>query len=165
MVTSGSSLRACSRCEVRFQGHDESPRRRPLKSDFTSTVGGSVNDLEVTMNNALPKSNLIATEKAIDAAAAAIALVKRVPAPLRAIADQVVRSASSVAANLAERHRRFGRDRIHHWRIAYASAKEVDCHLRLLAHACAVDRSQAGNAIGLFDEVRALTWRLLYPTS
>ena len=40
---------------------------------------------EVTMNNALPKNNLIATEKAIEAAAAAISLVKRVPAPLNAM--------------------------------------------------------------------------------
>jgi len=33
------------------------------------------------MKNALPKNNLIATEKAIEAAVAAISLVKRVPAP------------------------------------------------------------------------------------
>ena len=62
----------------------------------------------------------------------------RVPAPLKPIADQVIRSASSVPANLAEGHGRSGRDRQHHWRIAYASAKEVDSHLRLLAAASAV---------------------------
>jgi hypothetical protein len=43
------------------------------------------------MNNALPKTNLIAIEKAITAAADAIALVKRVPAPLKSIADQVMK--------------------------------------------------------------------------
>jgi len=86
-----------------------------------------------------------------------------VPAPLKSLADQVIRSASSVPAELAEDHGQLGRDRIHHWRIAYASAKEVDCHLRLLAQASAVDGSQAGKAIGLFDEVRAMTWRLLHP--
>ncbi len=122
-----------------------------------------MNDPEVTMNNALPKNNLIATEKAIDAAAAAILLVKRVPAPLKAIADQVIRSASSVPANLAEGHGRSGRDRLHHWRIAFASAKEVDCHLRLLAEVHAIDRDQAGHALQLFDDVRAMTWRLLHP--
>jgi len=62
-----------------------------------------------------------------------------VPAPLRSLADQVVRSATSVAANLSEGHGRSGRDRPQHWRIAYASAKEVDTHLRLLVGAGAVD--------------------------
>jgi len=122
-----------------------------------------MNDPEVTMNNALPKNNLIATEKAIEAAAAAISIVKRVPAPLKSIADQVVRSASSVPANLAEGHGRSGRDRIHHWRIAYASAKEVDTHLRLLTATSAINGSQADQVLQLFDEVRAMTWRLLNP--
>ena len=115
------------------------------------------------MHNELHSSNLTAYSKALEAAGVALALVSRVPAPLKSIADQVIRSASSVPANLAEGHGRFGRDRIHHWRISYASAKEVDCHLRLLAGARAIDRSQAATAIGLFDEVRAMTWRLLHP--
>jgi four helix bundle protein len=122
-----------------------------------------MNDPEVTMNNALPKNNLIATEKAIEAAAAAISLVTRVPAPLKSIADQVVRSASSVPANLSEGHGRFGRDRLHHWRIAYGSAKEVDTHLRLLVEIGAIDRGQTESALNLFDDVRAMTWRLLHP--
>jgi len=122
-----------------------------------------MNDPEVTMNNALPNGNLIATEKAIEAAGMAISLVKRVPAPLKSLADQVIRSASSVPANLAEGHGRTGRDRAHHWRIAFASAKEVDCHLRVLVVSNAVNRSQAKQTIRLFDEVRAMTWRLLNP--
>jgi len=32
-------------------------------------------------------------------------------------------------------------DRIHHWRIAYGSAKEVDTHLRLLVGAGAINAS------------------------
>jgi four helix bundle protein len=79
------------------------------------------------------------------------------------IADQVIRSASSVPANLAEGHGRCGRDRVHFWRIAYASAKEVDSHLRLLAAAGAVDRSAIQSALEGFDHVRAMTWRLLNP--
>jgi four helix bundle protein len=122
-----------------------------------------MNDPEVTMNNALPKNNLIATEKAIEAAAAAILIVNRVPAPLKSIADQVIRSASSVPANLAEGHGRSGRDRLHHWRIAYASAKEVDTHLRLLSATSSINGSQVDQALQLFDEVRAMTWRLLNP--
>jgi len=77
-----------------------------------------------------------------------------VPAPFRSLADQVVRSAASVAANLSEGYGRSGRDRLHHWHIAHASAKEVDTHLRLLAGAGAVE---------LFDQVRAMTWRLPHP--
>ena len=122
-----------------------------------------MNDPEVIMLDALPKSTLIAHRKALDAAGIAMALVVRVPAPLKSLADQVIRSASSVPANLAEGHGRSGRDRIHHWRIAYASAKEVDSHLRLLAQAGAVDVSRAGIALRLFDEVRAMTWRLVNP--
>jgi four helix bundle protein len=122
-----------------------------------------MNETENTMPNALPTNTLIAHSKALEAAGIAIALVIRVPAPLKSIADQVIRSASSVPANLSEGHGRTGRDRMHHWRIAYASAKEVDTHLRLLAHAGAIDTNQANTALELFDRVRAMTWRLLHP--
>jgi len=81
-----------------------------------------MNDPEVTMSNATSHTNLVAYSRALEAAGLAIKLVSRVPAPLRSIADQLIRSASSVPANLAEGHGRFGRDRQHHWRIAYASA-------------------------------------------
>ena len=89
----------------------------------------------------------------------------RVPAPLKSIADQVIRSASSVPANLAEGHGRSGRDRLHFWRIAYASAKEVDSHLRLLARVGVVNGIEAARALETFDQVRAMTWRLLHPTT
>jgi len=104
-----------------------------------------------------------ALEKATTAAGIAISLVMRVPAPLKSIADQVIRSASSVPANIAEGAGRSGRDLLHHWRIAYGSAKEVDIHLRLLVGAGAVTASKAENAVRLFDDVRAMTWRLLHP--
>jgi four helix bundle protein len=86
------------------------------------------------MSNAATNTNLIAHTKALEAAGTAIRLVMRVPAPLKSIADQVIRSASSVPANIAEGHGRFGRDRSNHWRIAYASAKEVDSHLTRIFH-------------------------------
>ena len=115
------------------------------------------------MLNPVLKPGLIAHHKALEAAGIAISLVMRVPAPLKSLADQVIRSASSVPANLSEGHGRSGRDRNHHWRIAYASAKEVDTHLRLLTGAGAIDANRSDTAIQLFDEVRALTWRLLHP--
>ena len=113
------------------------------------------------MSNAISNTKLIAHEKALEAAGDAIALVMRVPAPLKSIADQVIRSASSVPANLAEGHGRTGRDRLHFWRIAYASAKEVDSHMRLLKKAGAINGKKAEQALQTFDEVRAMTWRLL----
>ncbi len=122
-----------------------------------------MNDPEVTMSNAATNTNLVAHSKALEAAGIAIKLVMRVPAPLKSIADQVIRSASSVPANLAEGHGRVGRDRSNHWRIAYASAKEVDSHLELLAHAGAISRDGASEAMKAFDHVRAMTWRLLNP--
>ena len=120
-----------------------------------------MNKPEVTMNNEPPKKNLIATEKAIQAAAGAISLARRVPAPLKSIANQVIRSASSVPANLEEGHGRFGRDRAHHWRIAYASAKEVDAHLRILLLSGAIHRGKAMTTLQNFDEVRAMIWKLM----
>ena len=75
----------------------------------------------------------------------------------------MVRSATSVASNLSEGHGRSGRDRLHHWHIAYASAKEVDTHPRLLAGAGAVDPGRVRVALDHFDQVRAMTWRLLHP--
>jgi hypothetical protein len=52
---------------------------------------------------------------------------------------------------------------VHFWRIAYASAKEVDSHLRLLAGAGAVHRGAVGDILIAFDEVRAMLWRLMNP--
>ncbi|MEE4272622.1 MAG: four helix bundle protein [Thermoanaerobaculales bacterium] len=122
-----------------------------------------MNTQEDTMHEQRPTTKLIAHSKAIEAAGIAISLVLKVPAPLKSLADQVIRSASSVPANLSEGAGRSGRDRNHHWRIAYASAKEVDSHLQLLVNAGAVNAAQAETALHLFDDVRALTWRLLHP--
>ncbi len=122
-----------------------------------------MNDPEVTMPDTRTSTDLVAHRKALAAAGTTIKLVLRIPAPLKPIADQVIRSASSVAANLAEGQGRSGRDRAQFWRIAYGSAKEVDTHLRLLVAAGAVDRSEAAVVLDGFDQVRAMTWRLLNP--
>jgi four helix bundle protein len=123
-----------------------------------------MNSPEVTMPHTPPATGLTAHAKALKAAGITLKLVARVPLPFKPIADQAIRAAASVPANLAEGHGRSGRDRMHHWRIAYASAKEVDSHLRLLVHASAVDAPAAATALDLFDEVRAMVWRLVHPT-
>ena len=96
---------------------------------------------------------------------AAIGLVGRVPTRYRSLADQVIRSASSIPANLAEGHGLTGKSRLHHYRIAYGSAKEVEVHLRLLVGTGVVEPARAGEALALFDRLRAMTWRLLHPRS
>ena len=110
-----------------------------------------------------PTTGLIAHQKALKAASIAISLVLKVPAPLKSLADQVVRSASSVPANISEGHGLSGKSRAYQYRVAYGSAKEVDTHLRLLLATGTVSRRQAESALTLFDDVRALTWRLLHP--
>ncbi len=98
---------------------------------------------------------------ALRAAGTTIALVESVPGKFKSLQDQVIRSASSVPANLAEGAGRVGRDRIHHYRIAYSSAKEVDVHLRILAGAGPIDSARTEEAMELFDRVRAMTWKLI----
>ena len=122
-----------------------------------------MNNPEVTMRGPQPTSRFIAHSKAVEAAGIAISVVMTVPSKLKSLADQVVRSASSVPANLAEGAGRSGKDRAYHWRVAYGSAKEVDTHLQLLIGASAINTLQAEQALALFDEVRAMTWRLLHP--
>ncbi len=115
------------------------------------------------MSHPLPTSQPIVQAKAIAAAGLCIRLAAHVKAPLRPIADQLICAASSVPANIAEGHGRFGRDRTYHYRIAYGSAKEVDTHLQLLVDVQAMPRSEAAKALRAFDEVRAMLWRLAHP--
>jgi four helix bundle protein len=120
---------------------------------------------EVIMPEALSSPSFIVHRKAIEAAGLTLALASPVRSPLRSLSDQTIRAASSVPANVSEGHGRFGKDRRYHWSIAYGSAKEVETHLLVLVGAGAVDATQAQEALQLFDEVRAMLWRLLHPTS
>ncbi len=106
---------------------------------------------------------LLALDLALQAAGLAIGLVSQLPPRLRSLGDQLIRSASSVPANLAEGAGRAGRDRYYHWRVAYGSALEVDSHLRLLLAVGALDIEQCEEVLQLLDRVRALTWRLIHP--
>ena len=124
-----------------------------------------MNESEVIMHDAIPNPDFIAHRKAIRAAGIAISLVDKLPHRFNSLADQVIRSASSVPANLNEGLGRAGKDRAYHWRVSYASAREVDSHLQLLLGANAIDQEGANTARRLFDEVRAMIWRLLHPKS
>ncbi len=113
------------------------------------------------MPHALHQSPPPALAKALEAAGIAIALTATVKAPLRSLADQVIRAAASVPANIAEGEGRSGKDRAYHWRVAYGSAKELDVHLLLLLAAGSVDPARTRRAMDLLDEVRAMLWRMI----
>ena len=100
---------------------------------------------------------------AVESAALILRLVGNTPRKLSELADQLTRSAVSVAANLAEGAGRSGKDRNYHWRIAYGSALESRSHLELLHFISAVDEAQSRKALELLDRVCAMTWRLLHP--
>ncbi len=140
-------------------------RYAPLDTVSLTGFGECMNNPEVTMHYSQPNNNLIALSTALEAAGITLAMMRTVPAPFRSLADQAIRAASSVPANLSEGQGRCGRDRLHHWRIAYGSAMEVDAFLRLLNSAGVLNTSQAKKAADLFDQVRAMTWRLIHPSS
>ena len=68
----------------------QGPVLRTLDIGCRTGLRGDMNDPEVIMSNALANTNLIAHNKALEAAGIAIRLVMRVPAPLKSIADQVI---------------------------------------------------------------------------
>ena len=106
---------------------------------------------------------LKALQVAMQASALIMRLVRSVPSAYKAIANQIIRSSSSFALNLSEGSGRFGRDRLHFWRIAYGSGKETETALRLLVMAQVVNEKQAGEALQLLDRALAMTWRLMNP--
>jgi four helix bundle protein len=104
-----------------------------------------------------------AHDLARDAAILVLELVTTVRPGLRSLAGQTVRATTSVALNLAEGAGRQGRDRIHHWRIAYGSALEARTALELLVATGRVDPEAAATADARLDRVAAMAWRLVHP--
>ena len=125
MATSGSFMGvADSRRPDRCQGHASLPAAGSLDTVRPTGWGRGMNDPEVTMlqpSRPIP-NRLRAHEVALEAAGIVLQLAMRAPAPVKPVADQAIRAASSVVLNLAEGQGRIGRDRQHFWRIAYGSA-------------------------------------------
>ncbi len=101
-----------------------------------------------------------AQDVANQAAAEVLRVLRRPQGPYAELADQARRAATSAALNLAEGAGREGRDRRHHYRIAYGSAREAGVALVLLEAAGAVTDTSTAQA--LLDRLRALTWRLTH---
>ena len=74
------------------------------------------------------------------------------------LARQMVRAASSVAANVAEGNRRVGKDRSHLFRVAAGSADETLAHLRVAQAWGYVERGQVERALKVVDrELRLIS--------
>ena len=104
-----------------------------------------------------------AHDLARDAAVLILRLVRGAPPAVRTLTDQTVRAVTSVPLNLAEGAGRRGRDRAHHWRIAYGSALEARTALDLLVATGSVEAEAAVAADVLLDRVAAMAWRLVHP--
>jgi len=109
------------------------------------------------------RTGLDAHDLARDAAILVLGLVRHTPPVLRSLADQTIRAMTSVPLNLAEGAGRRGRDRLHHWRIAYGSALEARTALELLVAAGGVDAEAAATVDSLLDRIAAMAWRLVHP--
>ena len=78
------------------------------------------------------------------------------------LARQLVRAASSIAANLAEGRGRVGKDRIHLFRVAAGSALETQTHVRVALAWGYVECPEVEAALGLLDRELGLLWGLTH---
>ena len=106
-------------------------------------------------------SRFVAHEVSLQAARRVFEVVQVVPVGCRYLADQARRAVASVPLNLAEGSGRAGRDRVHHFRIAYGSAKETQSAVRLLVAVGGIGGDEGSAALALVDRAAALTWKLI----
>ena len=103
---------------------------------------------------------------AYDIALEVIANLRRVVDTIRAhdakLAQQIVASASSVAANVAEGNRRIGRDRLHLFRIAAGSADETRAHLQVAMAWGWLEVEDVAPALKSIDRELGLLWGLTH---
>ena len=76
------------------------------------------------------------------------------------LVKQLRRAAMSVQLNIAEANGRAGKDRLHLFRVAYASAGEVRAALDGAVAFALVPRALVAEALELVDRIRAMTYRL-----
>jgi four helix bundle protein len=101
---------------------------------------------------------------AFDVALEAIRSLRDVVAVIRRrdskLAQQIVASAFSVAANIAEGNRRTGRDRLYLFRVAAGSAAETQAHLQVALAWGWIEPAQADDALKHLDRELRLIWGL-----
>ena len=117
---------------------------------------------EVGMNPQRTTSSFLALDRALDLVRALRPLANRLDRHDRALAKQLRAAASSVPLNLAEGRGRRKGDRLHHWRIAAGSAREVQACL-LTAEAWGyLECDELAPSMDALDQVLAICWRLTH---
>ena len=76
------------------------------------------------------------------------------------LARQVRRAAQSVPMNIAEGNSRVGRDRLHHFRVASGSAREVIAGLRVALAFGDLEPREVAPAVEFADRTVAMLYRL-----
>jgi len=77
------------------------------------------------------------------------------------LGNQLVRSTSSVALNIAEGAGRFGRDRLHHFRIAYGSCQEAKTTVEILVLSGHLGRETGRRWWSSLHRIGGLLWGLM----
>lgn len=77
------------------------------------------------------------------------------------LGNQLVRSTSSVALNIAEGAGRFGRDRLQHYRIAYGSCQEAKTTIEILVLSGHLDRETVRRWWSNLHRIGGLLWGLM----
>ena len=111
-----------------------------------------------TANHRPGAHQLIAFENAVTTVEALRHVVVSVRRHDADLARQLVRAASSVAANVAEGSHRVGKDRLHLFRVAAGSAEETRAHLRVALAWGYLTSSELEPSMNLLDrELRLLS--------
>src|SRR5262245_55089503 len=104
----------------------------------------------------------VAFEVALEMIVSLRDVVARVRRHSSRVADQLVDSASSVAANLEEGNRRVGKDRLHLFRVAAGSAAETRAHLRVAIAWGWIQPAEVERSLALIDRELGLIWGLTH---
>ena len=78
----------------------------------------------------------------------------------RKLANQMSEASSSIALNLGEGNRRWGRDRKHLFSIASGSTEEVRTALRVAVARGELQEQKAAQVLADIDHLQAILWKL-----
>ena len=92
-------------------------------------------------------------------------VIRRIAVKDRTLADQLRRAIASIPLNLAEGNELCDRSRLHHFRAAAGSAREVEAALRTAEALRYVDMADIATALHYADRLHALLYMLIHPRS